>query len=139
MKKQFSVIVKTPSKDIPRHYELSAAKLVAEYFKTDVIFLRPIPMKSPDLEINGIIWELKSPTGNSKNTIHNNFKEARRKTINIIIDLRRCKINESNAFARIQEEIRKRKRRKGKILVIDRKGQVLDFSQELRYNKNIRY
>ena len=73
MKNQFLVIIKTLPNDIPRQFELSASKIIANYFKTNVIFLRPIPMKSPDLDINGKIWELKSPTGNSKNTIHNNF------------------------------------------------------------------
>ena len=135
MKNQYLVIIKTSSKDVPRNYELSASKIIAEYFKTNVIFLRPIPMKSPDLDIDGKIWELKSPTGNSKNTIHNNFKEARVKTVNIIIDLRRCRLNEVNAKARIRAEIKKRKRRKGGILVINKKGEVLDFSSMLKYNK----
>lgn len=90
MKNRYSVIVKTLPRDVPRNYELSAAKIIAEFFRTDVTLLRPIPIKSPDLEINGRVWELKSPTGSSKNTIHNNFKEARKQTVNIIIDLRRC-------------------------------------------------
>ena len=92
-------------------------------------------MKSPDLDINGKIWELKSPTGNSKNTIHNNFKEARKKTVNIIIDLRQCKLYELNAISRIKAEIKKRKRRKGGILVIDKKGKVLDLTSMLGYNR----
>ena len=139
MKNHYSVIIKTSPKDIPRHYELSASKIMAEYFKTDVIFLRPIPMKSPDLDIKGKIWELKSPVGDSKNTMHNNFKESRKKTKNIIIDLRRCKMNETNAFSRIRAEIKKRKRRSGGILVINKSGEVLDFSDMLRYNRSNRY
>ncbi|MBR2998255.1 hypothetical protein IKF34_00540 [Candidatus Saccharibacteria bacterium] len=134
MKKSYSVIINTPPKDVPRHFELSAAKIIAEYFKTNIVFLRPFSMKSPDLNINGKIWELKSPIGKSKNTIHNNFKEARKQTVNIIIDLRRCKLNEINAYSKIRAEIKKRKRKNGKILVISKKSEVLDFTDILIYN-----
>ena len=134
-----SVIIKTLPQDVPRRYELTAAKILADHFRTDVVFLRPTPMKSPDLEISGKIWELKSPIGNSKNTMHNNFKEARRKTKNIVIDLRRCKMNEVNALARIRTEIKKRKHRHGEILVINKRGKVLDLSGSFRYNCSNRY
>lgn len=132
MKNNYRVINKTLKNDKPRSYELSAAQIVANYFKADVIFLRPMPMKSPDLDVRGKIWELKSPTGDGKNTIHNNFKEARRQTINIIIDLRRCKMHKNRALSRIRAEIRKRKRKKGQILVINKKGKILDFSELLK-------
>lgn len=132
MKSKYAVIDKTPKNDRPRDYELSAAQIIADYFRANVIFLRPIPMKSPDLDVRGKVWELKSPTGDSKNTIHNNFKEARKQTLNIVIDLRRCRMHETRALSRIRGAIKKRKRKKGGILVIDKHGAVLDFSDLLR-------
>ena len=51
MKKQFQVIVKTSSNNRPRDHELSAALILTEFFQNDIVFLRPIPMKSPDLAI----------------------------------------------------------------------------------------
>lgn len=51
MKKYYKVIVETSEKDRPYDFEMSAAILVAEYFETDVVFLRPTPLKSPDLKI----------------------------------------------------------------------------------------
>ena len=66
MRKRYLVIIKTSPKNVPRHVELSAAEIIANYYSTDAIFLRPIPMKSPDLGIMGRIFELKSPPGNSK-------------------------------------------------------------------------
>lgn len=132
MKNKYNVIVKAPKNDRPRDYELSAAQIIADYFEANVFFLRPIPMKSPDLDVRGKIWELKSPTGNAKNTIHNNFKEARKQTLNIVIDLRRCRMHEIRALSRIRGEIKKRKRKKGRILVINKRGDVLDFSNLLR-------
>lgn len=81
MKIKYKVVVKTLPQDSPRNHEMSAAILVANYFKTDVIFLRPSSLKSPDLKIKNAIWELKSPIGNSKNTIHNNIKGARKQYV----------------------------------------------------------
>ena len=110
---------------------MSAAILVANYFKTDVVFLRPSSLKSPDLKIKNAIWELKSPIGNSKNTIHNNIKGARKQSDNIIIDLRRCKMNNSQALAKIKDSYRKRKRKTGDFLVICKNGEILDIRKLL--------
>ena len=128
MKPKYKVIVKTLPQDAPYDFEMSAALLVANYFKTDVIFLRPISLKSPDFKINNEIWELKSPMGNSKNTIHNNIKGARKQSTNIVIDLRRCKMNKNKAFSRIRHAYKKRKRKTGRYLIIEKSGNVLDIS-----------
>lgn len=131
MKKYYKVIVETSEKDRPYDFEMSAAILVAEYFKTDVVFLRPTPLKSPDLNINDQIWELKSPMGNSKNTIHNIFVTARRQSYNIIIDLRRCKMNQHKAYARIREAFNKRRRVKCQLKIINKNGKIFDISEIL--------
>lgn len=112
MKRKYQVILETSSKDRPRDFEISAALILAEYFSSDVMVLRPRYMKSPDLIINGEIWELKSPIGNSKNTIANNFKNARKQSTNIVIDLRRCKLDERVAKARIKHLVSNRRHRK---------------------------
>lgn len=138
MKKNFKVIVEASPRNRPRDYELSAALLLANHFQCNIKFLRPIPMKSPDLSIKGKKWELKSPTGRSKNTISNNFKNARKQSSNIVIDLRRCKLHENNAISRIREAIHKRKKKDGKVLVITKDQTILEFSNEMRYYKNNR-
>lgn len=126
MKSKYQVIIQTSTQDEPYDFELSASEIIANYFKTDVIFLRPSHLKNPDLKIKGQIWELKSPVGNSKNTIHNIIKTARKQSPNIIIDLRRCKLNERNALARVRETFKRRKRKIGKYLIIDKSGRVID-------------
>lgn len=129
--KNYRVIVNTSEKDRPYDFEMSAAILIANYFKTDIIFLRPTPLKSPDLDVRGEIWELKSPIGNSKNTIHNIFVTARHQSYNIVIDLRRCKMNEQKACVRIRDVYNKRRRRKCKLKIITKAGRVLDVSEIL--------
>lgn len=131
MKKYYKVIVQTSEKDRPYDFEMSAAILIAEYFKTDVIFLRPTPLKSPDLLVGNQIWELKSPIGNSKNTIHNIFVTARHQSYNIIIDLRRCKMNEIKAQARIRDAFNKRRKVKCQLKIISKSGKMLDITEIL--------
>lgn len=131
MKIKYNVIVKTLPQDAPYDFEMSAALLVANYFETDVIFLRPHSLRSPDLNIGGLIWELKSPTGNSKNTIYNNIKTARKQSINIIIDLRRCRMNEHKALSNIRNAYKKRKRKNGTYLIIKKNGKILDVREIL--------
>lgn len=131
MKTKYTVIVKTLPQDAPYDFEMSAALLVANYFKTDIVFLRPQQLKTPDLLIRDAIWELKSPVGNSKNTISNNIKSSRKKSKNIIIDLRRCKLNEHKALANIKHAYKKRKRKQGTYLIIKKDSKILDVNEIL--------
>lgn len=62
---KYQVIVQTDLVDVPREHELSAALILAHHFKTDVVFLRPETKKTPDVDVNGTKWEIKSPRGDS--------------------------------------------------------------------------
>lgn len=127
--RKYRVIYLTPQKDPPKDFEKSAAEIVAEYFKTDIIFQRQEILKTPDLIIKNQVWELKSPRGDGKYTIHNSFMTARKQSTNIIVDLRRCKMHEQKAFARIREAYGKRRRKTGRYIIIDKRGKVLDVME----------
>ncbi|HMR38672.1 MAG TPA: hypothetical protein PKE10_03830 [Candidatus Saccharibacteria bacterium] len=101
-KKKYEVIVKTSVEDAPEIHEMSAALILAYHFKTDVVFLRVQHGRTPDVDIDGIKWEIKSPLGDGKRTIDNNFSEARGQSKNIVIDLRRTKMHQAKANARIR-------------------------------------
>ena len=98
---KYEVIVNTDVRDRPKDYELSAALILASYFASDVIFLRPQLDKTPDIEVAGLRWEIKAPRGDGKKTIDNNLRAARKQSLNIILDLRRIKMHRSKAIARI--------------------------------------
>lgn len=131
MEKNYKVTVLAPANDPPKDFEISAAFIMAKYFKKSIIFQRTQILRTPDFIIDGQIWELKSPTGNGKNTIHNNFKSAREQSVNIILDLRRCRMNEAKAIARIREAYNKRRRKTGSFLIINKRGRVLEISDIL--------
>jgi hypothetical protein len=98
---KYDVIVQTNVIDAPKEHELSAALILADHFKVDIIFLRPETKKTPDIDVNGIKWEIKSPKGNGKKTIDNNLRAAHKQSRNVVLDLRRAKLHQNKAIARI--------------------------------------
>jgi hypothetical protein len=77
----------------PTPNEIKAANyLVGHGFK--LLFLKPANRKgvhTPDAEINGERFEIKSPVSNKPRTITKRFKEARKQSDKIVFDLRNIK------------------------------------------------
>jgi len=123
---KYEVTIKTDITDRPKDHELSAALILANYFKRDVIFLRPQFDKTPDIEVAGVHWEIKSPRGDGKKTIDNNFRAARKQSLNIVMDLRRIKMHRSKATVRIRSFLSTPHRFK-KILIITKDQKVIEI------------
>ena len=85
-------------------------------------------MRTPDISVNGVLWEIKSPTGNSKNTIKHTLQNASHQANNVIVDLRRCKLPEDQAIRDLEQRYRLSKRiRRMKIVTKDEK--IIDLSK----------
>ena len=89
--------------------------MVEDYFANlgyDVLFLaiKKIPRhKSPDMQMCGKKWEIKTPKENGKYTIEHIIQCASRQSAPIIIDLRQCKMSEAKAVVKIERESNLRK------------------------------
>ena len=81
---------------------------------------------APDVRILGLLWEIKSPKGGGKYLIQNTLHKAARQSENIIIDLRRVKIDQAKCLAKIEKEFRLTKRIQ-RIKVINKTKEVIDF------------
>lgn len=90
---KFKIIIEAELTDSPKSHEFAAAIIIAKYFRSDVIFMRPASFKTPDFDVNGTKWELKSPMGSSARTIENNMRAARKQSQNLIIDLSRINVH----------------------------------------------
>ncbi len=121
---KYRIIIEAEISDSPKNHEFSAAMAIAEYFQSDVTFIRPAMFRTPDFEIKGVKWEPKSPTGSSTRTIENNMRAARKQSTSIIIDLSRIKIHQHRAMARIQYFLSKPNRFK-KVLVVTKTQKVI--------------
>jgi hypothetical protein len=116
---------------IPEKHELETANFFTELGK-DVEFLAPSYTKgvySPDVLIDGRIWEIKSPCGNSKRTIEGIYRHAEKQSPNIIFDLRRIKMSEPIAVAKIKREFSLRNNKVKCVFVITKDKKLLDLKR----------
>ena len=65
---------------------------------------------TPDIIIDNVKWEMKSPTGETRNTIKNIIQSALRQSVNIILDLRRIKRPMEKCLRDINREFTHNKR-----------------------------
>lgn len=111
-------------------HELDVAKVLNKLGK-DVEFILPSRVKfsrTPDIKMDGMLWEIKSPKGSSSRTIENNLRCALRQSKNIIIDLRRIKIDETKAISQIIKQFKYSKLIR-KIIIIKQNKEILDISR----------
>jgi len=115
----------------PEQHEIEIAKILNKYGK-NIEFLIPVEAKyarTPDIKMDGDFWEIKSPKGNSSRTIENNLRSALRQSKNIIIDLRRIKVDETRAISQINKQFKQSKKSIKNIIVIRKNYeiQILDI------------
>ncbi|XCB30402.1 hypothetical protein RQN30_03035 [Arcanobacterium hippocoleae] len=87
-----------------RDHEFNAANLLAQS-GLNVVFRsvnRVQGAKNPDIEIDGVVWEIKSPQGSGKNTIANQFSKARKQANRLVLDLSRCALSEEMAVSQAE-------------------------------------
>ena len=122
---KYHIIIGDFNNDPPKPHEISTAKILTDYFRADVLFLRPDFGKTPDFLINGEKWELKSPTGNARNTISNNLRHARHQSSKIILDLSRCGFTDERAISRAKDYLKKYPGRIKNVIIITKHKKVL--------------
>ena len=122
---KYHIIIENFANDPPKPHEISAAKILTDFFKTDILFLRPGFGKTPDFRIKNELWELKSPTGNAKNTIGNNLRHARHQSPKIILDLSRCGFTDERAISRAKDYLKKYPNCIKNVIVITKHKEVL--------------
>lgn len=125
---KYRVIVPVDLKPSPARYELSAAQLLAQYFKIDVEFTSRSNYKTPDFLIGGISWELKSPTGSGKNNIERQLQAGLKQSQNIIFDARRSKIHIVKIRNELNRQLRLAKTMK-RLVLIEKDGKVIELTR----------
>jgi hypothetical protein len=124
---KYNVIVEADINDPPKSHEFLVAKIMTNYFKSDVVFVRPANYRTPDFEINSVKWELKSPMGSSARTIDNNLRAARKQSVNIILDLSRIKLHKTRALSRVHHYLASGPHGFKRLIVITKDGSVIEI------------
>lgn len=82
--------------------------------------------KKADFIMNGLEWEMKSPQSNGARTMEHAVRSASKQSENIIIDLRRSKLDDDRAIAQIKFHASKRTNIK-RLIVITKNGSRIDI------------
>jgi hypothetical protein len=126
---KFKVAYEESGDSRPRSHECEIAELLAQHFQSNLIFMRRSSSKTPDLYVlkTNIRWELKSPTGGGKHTIQNNLREASKQSENIILDLTRSKMTDTQCISRVKEFISNERSRIKRLKVLKKDRTVIDI------------
>lgn len=84
--------------------------------------------KTPDFNMNGKAWEMKSPSGKGRSVIEHAFKRAAKQSENIVFDLRRVNIPTKRAITEINRYLKASKRVK-RIKIITRERELIDLNK----------
>jgi hypothetical protein len=123
------VIIPANHPNPPEPHEVDVAWLLARYFGCSVQFLKPVDdyrRKTADIVMLGVEWEIKSPIGNSKSTIGNQFQTASKQSKYIIIDTRRTTIDYNKIEKTVLLETKKRSAIR-RVILINKFSEVVEM------------
>ncbi|MCL2471520.1 MAG: hypothetical protein FWF25_07250 [Propionibacteriaceae bacterium] len=125
------VVLPANSPVLPEPHEVEAAWILARHFGAVVEFLRPsegYKMRTADMVMNGLIWEIKSPTGSGRTTIANQFRRASKQSSHLVFDARRVHLGNDIVLAQVRKEM-VRRRHIRTVLFIAKDGTVLEVGR----------
>lgn len=131
-RKRTGTIITPPGAILDIH-EKKAVDFIAVERGADITFLVPDRrkgQKTPDIEMDGLLWEIKSPKGKSSRTIENNLRLALQQSSYIILDLRR--IDGRIPTRKLISEVERRfndARAIRHVIVITRQETTIDFKR----------
>jgi hypothetical protein len=114
---KYRVIIPHGMQPLPESFELSAANILAGFFRADVTFLLVTSDKTPDIVVNGVRWEIKSPIGKGKRNLQHQIHRAIRQSKNIAFDARRSKIDIRKTRNYLNNYVKEDKRIKRLVLI----------------------
>lgn len=129
MKHNYSVIIPTQLSPKPHPKEISAAYILADYFKSNVTFVIRTQLKTADFLIKGSYWELKTPTGTGKRTIQHTIQSAIRQSNQIIIDARFSRMHITSIKNQLQHYLLHAPRIKH-LLLIGKDKKVIEIKRQ---------
>ena len=112
-------------REAPSEHEVLTALRLAEE-GMDVLFRidsREEGVKNPDVEMNQQVWEFKAPTGQGKNTVDSQMKRAGKQTERLVLDLRRCELDDKKSIRDVRQGMQGR--HLTQVIVIDHAGNIV--------------
>ena len=115
-----------PADANPWPHEVQVAKILA-LAGHSVEFIPEANLKTPDIYLDGTMYEIKSPITNNPKKIIRNVKRALEKCPNVIIDSSRVKGLRDDAIQRTLKNKVKDLSGLKKLIFINKRGQIVDI------------
>jgi len=126
--KEARIIIPTNLDNPPESHEIEAAWIIARHYNCVVKFLKPIigyKVKTADFVIQGVLWELKSPTSTSRRKcVSRQLANALEQSNSIIFDGRRTKLKDVFLEDQLRAELKK-KRSIRKLIFITKNQEII--------------
>jgi len=114
----------------PEPHEIHTALFLRKTGR-EVTFLAPKNqhgVKTPDIRMDGLYWEVKSPVSAGARSIEHAFRSAIKQSENIIFDLRRSRASDMANLAKIKYIYKLVRSKKVKrVLIITKEQKLLDL------------
>ncbi len=91
----------------PEAHEIQTALFLKRYGQK-IVFLAAKNLdhvKTPDIKMDGILWEIKSPVSAGSRTIEAAFRQAIKQSENVIFDLRNSRATDAANLSKINRQI----------------------------------
>lgn len=85
-------------------------------------------VRAPDIVMNGLKWEIKSPKGEGKYLMQNTIQKAVKQSRNVIVDLKRTKRSQERCLQELKNEFDKSKSLQ-RLKIITKSNKILDFKK----------
>ena len=120
-----------PNGVVLKEHELSTVVLLTSLgFDVELIPKSNIEgVHTPDIRINGILWEIKSPKGEGKSLMKNTIQKACKQSSNVIVDLRRTKRHQEKCLNELQREFAHSKTLK-RLKIITKNREIIDWVKD---------
>jgi hypothetical protein len=127
--RKFGKIIIPHGANVWRHELTTADALAGAGYMVEFLVTNGVRYaKSPDVLVDGRMWEIKSPRTDKLSAVERNLKRATKQSGSIIIDSQRMsKIHDSSVQKLLIQKYQQQKTIK-RLLFVNRKRQVVDIS-----------
>ena len=117
-----------PNGVVLKEHEMATVVLLTELgFNVELIPKSNLQgVRTPDVRIEGLLWEIKSPKGEGKSLMKNTIQKACRQSCNVIVDLRRVKRYQEKCLSELNREFEYSRSLK-RLKIITKNGSVIDL------------
>ena len=124
-KKKSGIFISPGRKPWPHEMRVAEILSLAGHY---VEFLEEGDLRTADIKLDGIEYEIKSPESFNSNTFEHKLKDATKQSPNLIIDTSRIKkVRDLKVRSFLVNQMRKQKQIK-KMIMITKHGQIIDIS-----------